>query len=689
MIKEENIYINRELSWLRFNERVLQESYDKSVPLVERLRFLGIFSNNLDEFFKVRYATVKRIVDGGKELENKLKLERSKELLDQITKIVIDQQNRSLKILIDIENELNENNIFVLNEKELSESQAAYVSDYFINNLSNILVTIILNELTDFPILKDSAAYLAVKMTLNEGKSNNRYALIEIPREIDRVVVLPSEGAKQYLMLVDDIIRFNLGKIFSMFSFSDICAHMIKITRDAELDLDNDVSKSFIQKLYHSVEDRKISNPVRFVYDRTISEDTLEYLKAKMHVENTDSIIPGGRYHNRRDYISFPSLGKKELTYEPIQPLLVKGIKREGSLIVQIAEKDFLQYTPYHTFSYITRFLKEAALDPGVKDIKITIYRLAKNSQVVSSLINAVKNGKNVTVLIELQARFDEHANISYAELLQKEGVNVIFGVKGLKVHSKICVIERQEGRKLMRYGFISTGNFNESTAKVYTDYTMFTANQSILKEVSKVFEFLDTPYKLFKYKHLLVSPHTTKKGFRKLIDHEIANAKAGKKAGVYIKLNSLTSYKMVDKLYEASKAGVKVQLIIRGNCCLIPGLPGISENIEAISIVDKFLEHPRLLIFENDGDQKVYISSADWMTRNLDNRVEVSCPVYDKDVKQELIDTFNISWKDNVKARVLIDQQISPYKKPKKGQKAFRSQMELYNYYKNRLDSN
>jgi polyphosphate kinase len=356
---------------------------------------------------------------------------------------------------------------------------------------------------------------------------------------------------------------------------------------------------------------------------------------------------------------------------------------------VQIAEKDFLQYTPYHTFSYITRFLKEAALDPWVKDIKITIYRLAKNSQVVSSLINAVKNGKNVTVLIELQARFDEHANISYAELLQKEGVNVIFGVKGLKVHSKICVIERQEGRKLMRYGFISTGNFNESTAKVYTDYTIFTANQSILKEVNKVFEFLDTPYKLFKYKHLLVSPHTTKKGFRKLIDHEIANAKAGKKAGVYIKLNSLTSYKMVDKLYEASKAGVKVQLIIRGNCCLIPGLPGISENIEAISIVDKFLEHPRLLIFENDGDQKVYISSADWMTRNLDNRVEVSCPVYDKDVKQELIDTFNISWKDNVKARVLIDQQISPYKKPKKGQKAFRSQMELYNYYKNRLDSN
>ncbi len=679
-------YVNREMSWLRFNERVLQESYDLTVPLVERLRFLGIFSNNLDEFFKVRYATVKRIVDGGIELESKLKLERSQELLDSITKIVIDQQNRSLKILEDIEKELNENNIFVLNEEQLSESQAKYVSDYFINHLSNILVTIILNDLADFPLLKDSAAYLAVKMNIKEGKEIKRYALIEIPKEIDRVVELPSEGEKLYLMLVDDIIRFNLDKIFTMFSYTDICAHMIKITRDAELDLDNDVSKSFIEKLYHSVEDRKLSNPVRFVYDRTISEDTITYLKEKMHIENTDSIIPGGRYHNRRDYIKFPSLGKKELTYEPIKPLLVKGIKREGSLMDQIAQKDFLQYAPYHTFSYITRFLKESALDPKVKDIKITIYRLAKNSQIISSLINAVKNGKKVTVLIELQARFDEHANIEYAEQLQQEGVNVLFGVKGLKVHSKICVIERSEGRKLVRYGFVSTGNFNESTARVYTDYTIFTANQLILKEVSKVFEFLGSHYKVYKYKHLLVSPYTTKKGFRKLIDIEIANAKAGKKAGIRIKLNSFTSYKMVDKLYEASQAGVKVQLIIRGVCCLIPGIPGVSENIEAISVIDKFLEHPRLLIFENNGDPKVYISSADWMTRNLDNRVEVSCPVYDPDVKQELIDTFEISWKDNVKARLLTDKQISPYKTPKKGEKPFRSQIELYKYYENKL---
>lgn len=681
-------YVNREMSWLRFNERVLQESYDQTVPLVERLRFLGIFSNNLDEFFKVRYATVKRIVDGGVELENKLKLERSKELLDSITKIVIDQQNRSLKILEDIEKELNENNIFVLNEEQLSKSQAEYVSDYFINHLSNILVTIILNDLAGFPILKDSAAYLAVKMNIKEGKEIKRYALIEIPKEIDRVVELPSDGDKQYLMLVDDIIRFNLDKIFNMFSFTDISAHMIKITRDAELDLDNDVSKSFIEKLYHSVEDRKISNPVRFVYDRTISEDTIKYLREKMHIEDTDSIIPGGRYHNRRDYIKFPSLGKKELTYKPIQPLLVKGIKREGSLMKQIAQKDFLQYAPYHTFSYVTRFLKEAALDPNVRDIKITIYRLAKNSQIISSLINAVKNGKKVTVLIELQARFDEHANIEYAEQLQQEGVQVIFGVKGLKVHSKICVVERREGRKIVRYGFVSTGNFNESTARVYTDYTMFTANQLILKEVSKVFEFLESHYKVYKYKHLLVSPYTTKKGFRSLIDIEIANAKAGKKAGIKIKLNSLTSYKMVDKLYEASQAGVKIQLIIRGVCCLIPGIPGVSENIEAISVIDKFLEHPRLLIFENNGDPKVYISSADWMTRNLDNRVEVSCPVYDPEVKQELIDTFEISWKDNNKARILTDEQISPYKKPKKGEKPFRSQIELYKYYENKLKS-
>ncbi|MFT4790771.1 MAG: polyphosphate kinase [Arcticibacterium sp.] len=692
-----NQYINREISWLRFNERVLQESADPNVPLIERFRFLGIFSNNLDEFFKVRYATVKRVVDAGAKLKNVLGDEKPKALLDEITKIVIAQQKQSLEILKTIEDELEEKNIYLINEKEVTPSQAAFISDYFTHKVSPVLMTIILNDLADFPLLKDTAAYLAIKMSMSETALKNnsinsfrrkkdiRYALIEIPRSIDRFVVLPNEGDKQYIMMLDDIIRFNLGKIFNMFSYSKIAAHMIKITRDAELDMDNDLSKSFIEKIYESVEERKISDPVRFVYDMNIEKDTLKFLRDKMKIEDTDSVIPGGRYHNRRDYMSFPSLGRPDLLYSKTIPLLVKGVPVEGSLLNHIAQKDILQYTPYHTFSYITRFLKEAALDPKVKTIKITVYRLANNSQIAASLINAVKNGKQVTVQIELQARFDEHANIEYAEQLQAEGVKLIFGVRGLKVHSKICIIEREELLGLKRYGFVSTGNFNESTARIYTDYTLFTAYDPILKELDKVFDFFETTYKIHKYKHLIVSPHYTKNVFKKLIDIEIANAKSGKDAYLKIKMNSITSYKMIDKLYEASRAGVKIQMIIRGICCLVPGVVGMSENIEVISVIDKFLEHTRLFIFGNDKHPKIYISSADWMTRNLDYRVEVGCPIYDPEIQLELTDTFNMAWSDNVKARILSDQQESPYRINLES--PVRSQFDMYAYYQKKLN--
>ena len=399
-----------------------------------------------------------------------------------------------------------------------------------------------------------------------------------------------------------------------------------------------------------------------------------------------DSVIPGGRYHNRRDYMGFPSLGRKDLQYAKITPLPIKDFNLEGRLFDQIAKKDYLQYTPYHTFSYVVRFLREAALDPKVRTIKITVYRLANNSQLAASLINAVKNGKQVTVQIELQARFDEQANIEYAEQLQAEGVKLMFGVPGLKVHSKICIVEREEPQGLKKYGFISTGNFNESTAKIYTDFTIFTAHEGILKDLNKVFEFFDANYMIQKYKHLLVSPHYTKSGFRDLIDKEIANALVGKEAFIKIKMNSLTSYKMVDKLYEASRAGVKVQLIVRGICCLIPGVEGMSENIEAISIVDKFLEHPRHYIFGNNGDPIMYISSADWMTRNLDFRVEVSCPVYDEAIKKELLDTFELSWKDNVKSRVFAQEQENKYRRDANSK--WRSQFKAYDYYQELLKS-
>ena len=698
-MKTKNTYVNRELSWLKFNARVLQEAADEKVPLLERLRFAGIFSNNLDEFFKVRYATVKRVAMN--ESSDKELGVHAKELLEEITKEVIQLQDESLSIINTITEELEKEQIFIVNEKTLLPEHEAFVNTYFYDKVRPALFTIILNDLEKFPQLKDDVAYLAVKMTLKEDekasgvqkffsskayKEKIQYALIELPTTLNRFIELPQVGDKHYIIMLDDVIRFCLHLIFSIFNYESLSANMIKITRDAELDIDDDLSKSFVEKISSSVEDRRKGAPVRFVYDKTIDKDTLHFLIEKMGIVNTDSVIPGGRYHNRRDYMSFPSLGRTDLTYASIHPLPVKGLTSEESLLKKIAEKDYLQFTPYHTFSNIIWFLREAALDPKVKSVKITIYRLAKNSQVVNSLINAVKNGKKVTVQIELQARFDEESNIRYAEQLKAEGVKLIFGVRGLKVHSKICVIEREEGKGIKRYGFISTGNFNESTAKVYTDYTLFTANQDILKEVNKVFNFFETNYNIQKYKHLIVSPHYTKKILKQLIDEEIKNAKAGKEAYIKLKMNNITSYKMIDKLYEASRAGVKIQMIVRGICCLVPGIEGMSENIEVISIVDKFLEHPRLFIFGNNGNPKVYISSADWMTRNISFRVEVGCPIYDETIKQELIDTFEISWADNVKARVIDQAQDNHYRSHTLP--AQRSQVALYEYYqqKNKL---
>ncbi|TWO32850.1 polyphosphate kinase 1 [Seonamhaeicola sediminis] len=677
-----NTYINREISWLQFNARVLQEADDERVPLIERLRFLGIFSNNLDEFFKVRYATVKRIVEAGKEGKNQLGGIAAAELLEIITQIVIEQQAESIRVLNDIDYKLKKENIFVIDETEVDSSQHDFIKDYFFQNVSSELVTIILNDLVQLPNLKDTAAYLAVKMQMQDGAK--QFALIEIPKGIDRFVVLPKQNGYSYIIMYDDLLRYCLSDIFSNFEYETISAHMIKITRDAELDFDGDLSKSFIEKISDSVKHREVGDPVRFVYDETIDKDTLQYLMEKMGVDNTDSIIPGGRYHNRRDYMSFPSLGRTDLMYDRIEGLQVKGLSLKTSLFKAIKEKDYMVHAPYHTFSYIVKFLREAALDPKVSTIKITIYRLAEISHVASALINAAINGKAVTVSIELRARFDERANIYYAEQMKKEGINLIFGVPGLKVHSKMCVIEREEGKKIRRYGFISTGNFNESTAKIYTDFTLFTYNQAILKEVNKIFNFFDTNYRVYSYKHLIVSPHYTENRIFKLIDEQIKLSKKGKDGYIRVKMNSISNYAMVDKLYEASNAGVKIDMIVRGICCLIPGIEGMSENITVISIVDKFLEHPRIYMFGKDEDVKIYISSADWMTRNIHNRVEVSCPIYDPEIKQEIIDTFNICWSDNVKARLINTDNENEYKTD--NNRKVRSQIAIYDYYLDKL---
>ncbi|MFY8068337.1 MAG: polyphosphate kinase 1 [Flavobacterium sp.] len=682
-----NNYTDREKSWLTFNARVLQEANDENVPLLDRFRFLGIFSNNLDEFFRVRYAAIRRMSFETVETEKILGVP-AEQLLKEITGIVIEQQSESLRILTEIEKKLEKENIFIINENQVTKDQEIFIHDFFIQNVSPAVVTIMLNNLEEFPLLKDTSGYLAVKLVLKSDNSTNNiiYAVVEIPNTINRFVVLPSNSNKQYIVLLDDVIRLNLNNIFNIFDYESISAHMIKITRDAQLEFDSDLSKSLMEKISNSVKERRVGEPVRFVYDQAIGKDTLEFFLKGMNILSSDSIIPGGRYHNRRDYMNFPNLGRYDLLYRENHPLPIPGLSLEGSILERIKKKDYLLYAPYQSFSYIIKFLREAALDPKVASIKITLYRLAKNSQIVSSLINAAKNGKKVTVQIELQARFDEESNISYSEQMQTEGIELIFGVKGLKVHSKVCVIERLEEGKVKRYGLVSTGNFNENSAKIYTDVTLFTSNNEILKDVAKIFDFFDVNYRVHRYKHLIVSPHYTRSRFNKLIDREISNAIAGKEAYIKLKMNSISDFKMTDKLYEASNAGVKIQLIIRGICCLIPGLKGISENIEAISIVDNYLEHSRIYIFGNAGDPEVFISSADFMTRNLDARVEVTCPIYDKEIKKELIETFEIGWKANVKARIHSAALLNQYRN-RGDEKPFRAQQEMYNYYQNKLD--
>ncbi len=677
-----NKFINREISWLDFNARVLQEAEDSNTPLIERLRFLGIFSNNLDEFFKVRYATIKRVSLSGKSGKKIFGGISADELLKLITKKVINLQNLSSKILDSVYKEMEKQNIFFINEKQVLDHQKEFLRNYFIEKVNPALVTLILskNQKEDFTHGK---GFLIVKLTLDNKDNEKINALIEIPKGISRFIVLPkSADGNQYIMMLDDLIRYHFNIIFNFFNYNKIEAHMVKVTRDAELDLDEDVSKSYIDKITESVKERLVSDPVRLVYDKKISESMLELIINKLGINSKDSLIPGGRYHNRADYMDFPDLGMSDLIYPKFPPLQIKNLSLETRLLVEITKRDFLLHTPYQTFSYVIKFLREAALDPNVTTIKITIYRLSKDSNVISALINAAKNGKKVVVQIELQARFDEENNIIFAELLESAGVQLIFGIQGLKVHSKICIIERKEDNSVNRIGFISTGNLNESTAKIYTDFTLFTADQKILKEVNKVFNFLEVTYKIKKYKHLIVSPHNSFSALFRLIDNEIENCKLGKPSGIDLKLNNVSNYRIIEKLYQASQAGVKIRMIVRGICCLIPGVDGLSENIEVVSILDRFLEHPRVYIFQNSGEKKVFISSADFMTRNLENRVEVSCPVYDTNLQNEIIDVFEISWNDNIKSRLI--NRANQNKMKKRNGVLNRSQWETYEYYKN-----
>ncbi len=683
-LKNSTNVIARDISWLSFNERVLQEACDENNPIVERLRFLGIFSSNMDEFFRVRYASIKRLSQISNSPKRRLGGLTARELLSKISELSGEMQSRAEDISDELINNLENEGISFVDETELTSGQKAFVRNYFIEKVSPSVFTIILDDNFELPEMKDKSIYLAIKLVRDSQGEKPQYALIEIPSDlVGRFVELPKYG-NQYIMYLEDLIRYNLAYIFFVFQFEKIEAHIVKITRDAELDLDEDVSKGFLEKMSKSVKGRRTGDPVRFVHDEEISDDLLEFLKNRINLDNLDSLTSGGRYHNKKDYIKFPNLGNKNLEFKPLEQLNHPDLDMDRSILNVLREKDVLLFLPYHSFSYLIRTLREAAIDPQVTSIQITLYRVAPKSRIISALTNAAKNGKQVTVVIELRARFDEAANIRWTEELQAEGVQVIFGVPGLKVHSKMFLITRLNGDKTERFASIGTGNYNESTSKYYTDYHMLTSNKEVTKEVDLIFDFLQKNYKIQKYQHLLVSPHHTRKSFIKLIDNEIEHAKKGNPSGIILKLNSLCDIKLIDKLYEASSYGVNIRLIIRGICSLIPGVKGLSENIQAISILDRFLEHSRIMVFENGGDQKYFISSADWMQRNLDYRVEVTTPVYDSNIKRQLRDHIEIIWKDNVKARWFSEEQNNEYRSIK-GPK-IRSQYALHDYVKNQL---
>lgn len=687
-----NYYIPRDISWLSFNERVFQEATDKTVPLIERIKFLGIFSSNLDEFFRVRVATLKRLLEVKKNAKEVMG-ENPRKLIQQIQKTVIEQQTQVEEVFGQLLKELESQKIYIVNEKKLTKEQAAFVEKYFHDKVLPTLAPIMVDSVVKFPFLSDKAIYFAIKLSKNgENPKGLKYALMQIPtNRLPRFVVLPKKqkSENRYIILLDDVIRYCLKEVFSVLNIEDASAYTIKLTRDAELDIDQDFSKSIVEKIQASVKQRKTGDPVRLVYDREIPADLLLYIKKKIKSKKALTLIPGGRYHNFRDFMKFPNVGHSDLLYHHPAPLVHPDLQNAKSVFSVIRKKDILLSYPYQSFNYIIDMLREASIDPKVISIKMTLYRVAENSNICMTLINALKNGKSVSVVVELQARFDEESNLYWANQLKEEGAEVIYGIPGLKVHSKLLLITRNDGKNFIDYVHIGTGNFNENTASLYCDHSLLTCDERITEEVSKVFHFYHNNFHIGNYKYLLVSPFTMREKLLKYIGRETKNAKAGKEAYITLKLNSLVDNEVVEKLYKASQAGVKIKLIIRGSCSIVPGIKGLSENIEAISIVDKYLEHSRILIFCNEGDERMYITSADWMYRNFDLRNEIAVPIFDEKIRKDLKAVLDIQWNDNTKARILDAHQRNMYKFALPGVKKVRAQNDIYNYFKNRLTHN
>ena len=662
---------------------MLQEAADETVPLRERIRFLGIFSNNLDEFFRVRVATLKRMIEFGK--KSKMHLELTPDaILEEIQEIVVEQQKEFDRIWKEILRELKKQKIQLVNDKQLNKLQQTFVLDYFNEEVRTNIIPLMIESIMEFPVLNDKSIYLACRLSKKDRSIPQKFALISVPtRRLPRFIILPSKNSIKYIILLEDLIRFCLPHIFSFFGYDTFSSHIIKVTRDAEIDIDNDVSTSLIQKIEKGLKNRKKGKPVRFVFDKDIDPSLLSYLIHRMEFFQKDNLIPGGRIHNFKDFINFPETVFQHRSQRK-KSFVHPALKNTTSVSGVILKKDVLLNFPYHTFDSVIDLLREAAIDPDVVSIKVTCYRLAERSKIINTLTNAVRNGKMVTVVLEIRARFDEEANLDYKEELEEAGVKVLLGVPNFKVHAKICLIKKRVNNRTIQYGFVSTGNLNGKTAKIYGDSCLLTADRNILADLNRIFSFLEQPklrmHLLQACKTLLVSPVSMRSNLNQLINKEIKTARLKKPAAITLKLNSLSDELLIDKLYEAAKAGVEIKLIIRGIFCLLTENKKFKIPIQAISIVDEYLEHSRIMIFHNGGKEKTFISSADWMLRNIDHRIEVACPIFEKSIQQEIKDIIQIQLKDNIKARTLDNDLSNQYVNPRNTKK-IRSQVETYNY--------
>ncbi|RUO33768.1 polyphosphate kinase 1 [Aliidiomarina soli] len=674
-------FFPKELSWLAFNERVLQEAADKTVPVVERMRFLGIFSNNMDEFFRVRVADVRRRLFFAQTIEEQADNEQ---LLAAIHQKVLSQQQQFDESYRDVLKALLRKNIRVIDEQQATEEERAWLTTFFDEKIKRCLVPLLIKPSTNLvKAVNEDATYLCVEV-IDQGKIT--YVALEVPTEqLPRFIKLPFKNSKRNkrVILLDNVICLCLHELFEgIVPFDSLRAYSFKLTRDSDYRLPHDIDQSLLEQMEEGIRQRFDAEPVRLVYDRSMPRKMLYFLHDKLQLTSHDSLVAGGRYRNTRDFVTFENWGHRSLVYSRLVPIEHPYLIKYRNIFDAVAKRDVLLYYPYHKFSHATELVRQASYDPQVESIQMCIYRVAPQSRIVQSLIEAVNNGKKVTVMVELQARFNEEANIEWAKQMTQEGIRVIFGIKGLKVHSKLILIKRKEGKVIRDYALVSTGNFNERTAQIYTDFSLLTAHQAVCADVEKVFQYFEAPYRRFDFKHVWVSPISTRSNFERLLASEVKHAKYGRRAEVVIKVNNLVDESIIDKLYHASQSGVKIRIIVRGMCALMPGIKGLSERIEVISIVDRFLEHPRVFWFHSQGRERVFISSADLMTRNLDERVELTCPIIDPELQQHIKAIIELQWQDNTKARIIDADQTNQYRK-RGNKKKVRSQLAIYDYLK------